>query len=306
MGSIMNGLAAHGGSVPFGATFLVFSDYMRPPIRLAALMRSARDLRVYPRQHCLGEDGATHQPVEQLASLRAIPDLIVIRPGDANETAVAWRVALETRERPVALVLTRQDVPTLDRTQLCRCRWPATRRIHAGRRAGWRARSDPDRQRLRSRADRAGAAEIAGRRISGCASSRCRAGNCSKPSRGNTATRCCRRRSAPGSRSKPGCRRVGIATSAAAAMCWRGSLRRVGARRGRDARVRLHRRKRMRTGHCPSTSMHCTTRNGPKCAGGQMHDSLMGVASYASKETDGKREFVVHELRYRRCQHDKA
>ena len=83
----------------------------------------------------LGEDGPTHQPVEQLAGLRAIPDLIVIRPGDANETAVAWRVALETRDRPVALVLTRQDVPTLDRTPLCAGRRPAPRRLRAGRRA---------------------------------------------------------------------------------------------------------------------------------------------------------------------------
>ena len=117
MGSIMNGLAAHGGTVPFGATFLVFSDYMRPPIRLAALM-GLHVIYVFTHDSiALGEDGSTHQPVEQLASLRAIPRLIVIRPGDANETAVAWRVALATRDRPVALVLTRQDVPTLDRAQ---------------------------------------------------------------------------------------------------------------------------------------------------------------------------------------------
>ncbi len=117
MGSIMNGLAAHGGTLPFGATFLVFSDYMRPPIRLAALM-GLRVIYVFTHDSiALGEDGSTHQPVEQLASLRAIPRLIVIRPGDANETAVAWRVALATREGPVALVLTRQNVPTLDRTQ---------------------------------------------------------------------------------------------------------------------------------------------------------------------------------------------
>ena len=117
MGSIMNGLAAHGGIVPFGATFLVFSDYMRPPIRLAALM-GLHVIYVFTHDSiALGEDGSTHQPVEQLAGLRAIPRLIVIRPGDANETAVAWRVALETRERPVVLVLTRQGVPTLDRAQ---------------------------------------------------------------------------------------------------------------------------------------------------------------------------------------------
>ena len=117
MGSILNGLAAHGGTVPFGATFLVFSDYMRPPIRLAALM-GLHVIYVFTHDSiALGEDGSTHQPVEQLAALRAIPRLIVIRPADANETAVAWRVALETRERPVALVLTRQDVPTLDRAR---------------------------------------------------------------------------------------------------------------------------------------------------------------------------------------------
>ncbi len=116
MASILNGLAAHGGVVPFGATFLVFSDYMRPPIRLAALM-GLHVIYVFTHDSiALGEDGATHQPVEQLASLRAIPRLIVIRPSDANETAVAWRVALETLDRPVALVLSRQDVPTLDRT----------------------------------------------------------------------------------------------------------------------------------------------------------------------------------------------
>ncbi len=117
MGAILNGLAAHGGTIPFGATFLIFSDYMRPPIRLAALM-GLHVIYVFTHDSiALGEDGSTHQPVEQLASLRAVPRLNVIRPGDANETAVAWRVALETRDRPVALILTRQDVPTLDRTQ---------------------------------------------------------------------------------------------------------------------------------------------------------------------------------------------
>jgi transketolase len=116
MGVIINGLAAHGGFIPYGSTFLVFSDYMRPAIRLAALM-GLHVVHVFTHDSiAVGEDGPTHQPVEQLASLRAIPDLIVIRPGDANETAVAWRVALETRERPVLLVLTRQALPTLDRS----------------------------------------------------------------------------------------------------------------------------------------------------------------------------------------------
>ncbi|HEY7239725.1 MAG TPA: transketolase [Burkholderiales bacterium] len=116
MGAIMNGLAAHGGTIPFGATFLVFSDYMRPPIRLAALM-GLHVIYVFTHDSiALGEDGSTHQPVEQLAGLRAIPRLVVIRPGDANETAVAWRVALQTPDRPVALALTRQNLPTLDRS----------------------------------------------------------------------------------------------------------------------------------------------------------------------------------------------
>jgi len=117
MGAILNGLAAHGGTVPFGATFLIFSDYMRPPMRLAALM-GLRVIYVFTHDSiALGEDGSTHQPVEQLAGLRSVPRLNVIRPADANETAIAWRIALETRDRPVALILTRQDVPTLDRAQ---------------------------------------------------------------------------------------------------------------------------------------------------------------------------------------------
>ncbi|MCO6412268.1 MAG: transketolase [Thiogranum sp.] len=115
MGAIVNGLAAHGAFTPYGATFLIFSDYMRPPIRLAALM-GLHVVHAFTHDSiALGEDGPTHQPVEQLAALRAIPNLTVIRPGDANETAVAWRVALETRDRPVVLVLSRQNLPTLDR-----------------------------------------------------------------------------------------------------------------------------------------------------------------------------------------------
>jgi len=115
MGAILNGLAVHGGIVPYGSTFLLFSDYMRPAIRLAALM-GLHVVYVFTHDSiALGEDGPTHQPVEHLAALRAIPDLTVIRPGDANETAVAWMVALETKDRPVALVLTRQAVPTIDR-----------------------------------------------------------------------------------------------------------------------------------------------------------------------------------------------
>ncbi len=117
MGAISNGLAAHGGAIPFAATFLIFSDYMRPPIRLSALME-LRVVWLFTHDSIgLGEDGPTHQSVEQLAGLRAIPRLVVIRPGDANETAVAWRVALENRQRPTLLALSRQNVPTLDRSK---------------------------------------------------------------------------------------------------------------------------------------------------------------------------------------------
>jgi transketolase len=117
MGAALNGMAAHGGIIPFGATFLIFSDYLRPSIRLAALMELGV---IYVFTHDsigVGEDGPTHQPVEQLVALRAIPRLVVIRPCDANETAAAWRVAIESRDRPVALVLSRQNLPTLDRAQ---------------------------------------------------------------------------------------------------------------------------------------------------------------------------------------------
>jgi transketolase len=117
MGAIINGMAAHGGTLPYGATFLVFSDYMRPAIRLAALMK-LHVIYVFTHDSiAVGEDGGTHQPVEQLASLRALPNLVVLRPADANETAAAWRVAVQTTDRPLALILSRQNLPTLDRSQ---------------------------------------------------------------------------------------------------------------------------------------------------------------------------------------------
>jgi transketolase len=118
MGAIANGMAAHSGCIPYTATFLIFSDYMRPPMRLAALSR-LHVIHVFTHDSvALGEDGPTHQPIEQLANLRAVPNLTVIRPADANETAVAWRVAIEHRDAPVTLVFTRQAVPTLDRTRM--------------------------------------------------------------------------------------------------------------------------------------------------------------------------------------------
>jgi transketolase len=116
MGAIVNGMAAHGGTIPYGATFLIFSDYMRPPIRLAALSHLHVILVFTHDSIALGEDGPTHQPIEQLANLRAIPNLTLLRPGDANETAVAWQIAVEMTDRPVLLVLSRQAVATLDRT----------------------------------------------------------------------------------------------------------------------------------------------------------------------------------------------
>ena len=115
MGGSLSGIALHGGIIPYGGTFLLFSDYMRPPIRLAAMM-GVRVIYVFSHDSIgLGEDGPTHQPIEHLASLRAIPNLVVLRPADANETTVAWLQALERTEGPTALALTRQAVPTLDR-----------------------------------------------------------------------------------------------------------------------------------------------------------------------------------------------
>ncbi|MFD0774314.1 transketolase [Streptomonospora algeriensis] len=115
MGSILNGIALHGPTRPYGGTFLVFSDYMRPAVRLAALMGLPVAYVWTHDSIGLGEDGPTHQPVEHLWALRAIPGLDVVRPADANETAVAWRTILAQGERPTALALTRQNVPTLDR-----------------------------------------------------------------------------------------------------------------------------------------------------------------------------------------------
>ena len=115
MAAIMNGMALHGGVIPFGATFLIFSDYMRPAVRLAALMRQ-RVLFVYTHDSIgLGEDGPTHQPVEQLSALRAIPFLTVLRPADATEVAESWKIALAHTGGPVALVFTRQKLPFIER-----------------------------------------------------------------------------------------------------------------------------------------------------------------------------------------------
>lgn len=117
MGAVLNGMAVYGGLIPFGATFLIFSDYMRPAIRLAALMKQ-KVIYVFTHDSIgLGEDGPTHQPIEQIASLRAIPNLIVIRPADANETVEAWKFAINHKGGPVALILTRQKVDVIDQNK---------------------------------------------------------------------------------------------------------------------------------------------------------------------------------------------
>ena len=115
MGAIANGMALDGGAIPYTATFLIFSDHIRPPIRLAALM-GIRVVYIFTHDSIgLGEDGPTHQPIEQLLSLRAIPNVVVLRPADATETVEAWKVAMERRNGPTVLVMRRQDLPVLDR-----------------------------------------------------------------------------------------------------------------------------------------------------------------------------------------------
>jgi len=115
MGAVVNGMAVHGGVIPYGGTFLVFSDYMRPSIRLSALSHYG-SIWVFTHDSIgVGEDGPTHQPIEHVAALRSIPNLVVIRPADANEVCEAWKLAINNRNRPTALVLTRQDLPTMDR-----------------------------------------------------------------------------------------------------------------------------------------------------------------------------------------------
>jgi transketolase len=116
MGAILNGIALHGPTRSFGGTFLIFSDYMRPAVRLAALMKTPSIFVWTHDSVALGEDGPTHQPIEQLATLRAIPGLDVVRPADANETAWAWKTILERRNGPAGIALSRQNLPVFDRS----------------------------------------------------------------------------------------------------------------------------------------------------------------------------------------------
>jgi transketolase len=118
MGAIMNGIALHGGTRVYGGTFLTFSDYMRGAVRLAALMQLPVTYVWTHDSIGLGEDGPTHQPIEHLSALRAIPGLDVVRPADANETTWAWRLAMEHTDRPTALCLTRQNLPVFDRATM--------------------------------------------------------------------------------------------------------------------------------------------------------------------------------------------
>jgi transketolase len=116
MAAALNGMTLYGGLVPYGGTFLVFSDYMKPAIRIAAISHIPTIFIFTHDSIGLGEDGPTHQPVEHLAALRAVPNLTVIRPADANETVAAWVAAISRRRGPTALILTRQNLPTLDRS----------------------------------------------------------------------------------------------------------------------------------------------------------------------------------------------
>ena len=139
MGAIANGMALHGGTIPYTATFLIFSDYMRPPIRLAALMEQ-RVVYIFTHDSIgLGEDGPTHQPIEQLLGLRSVHNLAVLRPADATETVEAWKVALERRHGPTALVLSRQGLPVLDRRELAHATG-----VQRGGYVLWEASGKPD------------------------------------------------------------------------------------------------------------------------------------------------------------------
>ena len=138
MGGIASGMALHGGIIPYTATFLIFYDYMRPPVRLAAMM-GQRVIYIFTHDSVgLGEDGPTHQPIEQLAGMRAVPNLTVIRPADATETVEAWKIALRRRQGPTALIFTRQKLPLLDRTELA----PAGG-VQRGGYVLWQASSSP-------------------------------------------------------------------------------------------------------------------------------------------------------------------
>ena len=187
MGSIVNGISLTQGMLkPYGSTFLIFSDYMRPAVRLSALGHM-QSLWVWTHDSVgLGEDGPTHQPVEHHMTLRSIPNLWYVRPGDANETSMAWRIALEREGGPVALALSRQKLPTLDRSEVA----PAEGALRGAYTLWQSGDGQPDivaaRDRLRGRAS---PTRPRARWTPTSASSRCRAGSSSPSSRRTTATR---------------------------------------------------------------------------------------------------------------------
>ena len=139
MGAIVNGMALHGGVIPYAATFLVFYDYMRAPVRLAAFMGVRVIFAFTHDSMAVGEDGPTHQPIEHLIGLRSVPDLVTLRPADATETAEAWRVALERKDGPTAMALSRQSLPIFDRKTLA----PASG-LRRGGYVLWEASTSPD------------------------------------------------------------------------------------------------------------------------------------------------------------------
>ncbi len=219
MGSIVNGIGLTDGMLkPYGSTFLIFSDYMRPAVRLSALGHM-QSLWVWTHDSVgVGEDGPTHQPVEHHMALRAIPNLWYVRPGDANETSMAWRIALEREGGPVALALSRQKLPTLDRTEVA----PARARCAARTRSGSRATALPDLLLLATGSElgvalRGGADDRRerARRLDAVLGALRRAA-AGLPRRGDPA-----RRGARGSRSRPGSRSAGSAGSATQAPRWR-------------------------------------------------------------------------------------
>ena len=218
MGGILNGMALHGGVRPYGGTFLIFSDYMRPSIRLAALMHLAPTYVFTHDSIGVGEDGPTHQPIEQLVSLRAIPGVLDLRPGDGPETAEAWRAALAYTDGPSFLALTRQAVAIIDRSVAAPRDRPAPGRLRPSGRGRRGPGSDPYRERLGGRRGRAGARDAGGR--GGCRPgwSRCPAGSSSPASRRATATRCYRPASRRACPWKPGPRPAGPAGPATGAL----------------------------------------------------------------------------------------
>ena len=214
MGMILNGIALEGLTRPYGGTFLVFSDYMRPAVRLAAIQQLPVTFVWTHDSIGLGEDGPTHQPIEHLAALRAIPGLDVVRPADANETAAAWGAMLRHRDRPAGIALTRQTVPVYDRKVFATTSGVAKGGYVLAEALGAHARRHPHRHRLRGAARRRGARDRSRRRASPPASSRCPAASGSPSRTPPTARRSCPAPCGPASASRPALPWAGARSSA--------------------------------------------------------------------------------------------